>query len=172
MKSKQNYLFLACLAIITWFVSCESPEVQKPLVLENNRIQNRNVPDDCNDCPVTDCCCSVEYLAGNSVTLWLCGTTTGLSNIECGPIQPGNCNEIEGYILPLSVGTTDYFDSFCMAENTSFYIQNRNTSGGSTDLRITCQSGQIGPQSVDVALSPGNSAYYTVNGDCEIHSCD
>jgi hypothetical protein len=86
--------------------------------------------------------------------------------------MPGNCYEIQGYILPLELDEMTEFGYFCMAEISSFYIQNRNTSGGTTDLRISCQAGQIGPQSVDVTLGPGNSAFYSVNEICEIALCN
>lgn len=160
------------MALLIWLSSCETPEVQRPPLTNGDQIQNRDVPDDCEDCPVSDCCCSVEYLSGPSMNVWICGSTTGLSNIDCGPVQTGSCYEIEGYILPFEVESQNPFGFYCMAKNSSFYIQNRNTSGSGTAIRITCQAGQIGAQSDDITLGPGNSAFYTVNGDCEIHECD
>ncbi len=159
-------------SLVLTTVGCEKADLQKSIPFDQAKIQNRDVPDDCDDCPVTDCCCGVEYLSGASVNLWLCGTSVPTTSIACGPSQPGNCFEIEGFILPFNVNNSDQFKYFCMSEDNSFYIQNRNTSGGSTTIRITCQAGQLGPQSVDVELGPGNSAYYSVNDECEVHACN
>jgi len=172
MKNLNIAYFLSCYLLVTVLFSCEKADLQKSIPIDQAKIQNRDVPDDCDDCPVTDCCCGVQYLSGASVNLWLCGTSVPTTSIDCGPTQPGTCYEIEGFILPFTVSNQDQFKYFCMSENNSFYIQNRNTSGFATTVRITCQAGQLGPQSVDVELGPGNTAYYSVNDECEVHACN
>jgi hypothetical protein len=172
MKNITFFSIMICVSFILGTVGCEKADIQKSLPNDQVKIQNRDVPDDCEDCPVTDCCCGVELLSGQNATFWLCGTSVPTTSIDCGPTQPGTCYQIQGYILPFLVTSTDQFKYFCMSEDNSFYIQNRNPSGGSTTIRITCQAGQLGPQSVDVELAPGNTAYYTVNDECEVHACN
>ena len=172
MKKIHLSIFIFCFFLVAINYGCEKTDLQKSLPNDQVKIQNRDVPDDCEDCPVTDCCCGVEHLSGPFATLWLCGTSVPTTSIACGPSQPGTCFEIDGFILPFSVSMNDQFKYFCMTEDNSFYIQNRNTAGASTTIRITCQAGQLGPQSVDVELGPGNTAYYSVNDECEVHACN
>jgi hypothetical protein len=120
-----------------FFFACDNGDIHKS-VTDNLPIELR--VDDCTDCPMTDCCCEVGLLDGPNVDLYICGSTTDLTNIECGPVQVGSC-EIEGFILPITLTSLSTLGFFCMAENSAFYIQNRNVSGDPSNLRISCQSG-------------------------------
>ena len=149
--------------------ACEKAELQNSTVAQKP-IQPRDVPDDCEDCPVLDCCCAVGWLSGPPVDLYLCGTTTGLSGIECGPVQVNGC-EIEGFILPFSVDQNNPLGYFCMSPNSALYVQNRNTMGTATGLRVSCHVGVFGPDSEDILLSPGNTSYLAIDGSCGIALC-
>jgi hypothetical protein len=171
MKHNIFFAIFICMNLMLT-TSCEKADIQKLSTTDNKQLELRNVPDDCSDCPGSDCCCAVRYLEGDPIDIHLCGTTTGVSGIECGPVVVGNCT-IEGFILAFSLDENNMpIGYFCMAENTAFYIRNRNTSGNPTKVRVSCQANQFGPQSVDVTLSPGQTEYYAVNGDCEVDKCE
>ena len=158
---------LICM-VSTYFLSCDNTEVQKSII-DNLPIEPR--VDDCTDCPMTDCCCSVGLLDGDDVELYICGSTTDLTNIECGPVEVGNC-EIEGHILITTITSLSPIGYFCMTENSAFYIQNRNTSGNPSTVRITCQAGQVGYQSIDIELSPMETEYVICGEGCRVDECE
>ena len=169
MNTRKSFSILFCMISLLLLSACEKAEMQNS-VTNKKPIDLRNVPNDCNDCPPADCCCAVGWLSGPAVDLYLCGTTTGLTGIECGPVQVNNC-EIEGFILPFSVSSTNPLGYFCMSPSTALYGQNRNTSGNATSLRVSCQVGVFGPDSEDIVLSPGNTSYLSIDGSCGIALC-
>lgn len=151
-------------------VGCEKTEIHKTLNADSNQIEVREV-DDCTDCPVADCCCSVTLLSGPDVQLELCGTSSPtLTTMTCGPIGTDLCNDISGYIEIVQIESGDPTGLFCVAKNTPFGII---SSTGAATVRVTCQVGQTNPQSVNITLNtPGAKPYWQVNGDCELEPCE
>ena len=149
--------------------ACEKAEIQNSTTSTKPIEARDHCVEECADCPVNDCCCSITLTEGSSVDLELCGTTDPcLSTMSCGPTEAGDCM-IEGYILNLTLTTGTPTEFFCVGKNTPFYI----TAGSPASARITCRVGQSPPQFVTAVFNspPNDKAYYKVNGDCEIASC-
>ncbi|MEP6648154.1 MAG: hypothetical protein ABJC12_13775 [Saprospiraceae bacterium] len=158
-------LICFCLVLAT---SCEKADIQKTSISDNEKIQSRNVPDDCDNCPVNDCCCLIQLTEGNT-TLDICGSSSPLVSATPCSAGAGTC-VINGYLLSttLNAGGTPSTYHFCMAKGVPFCIQSSNAA----TARITCQAGSTSPQTVTVNFNtPGNKAYYTVNGSCELIPC-
>lgn len=168
MKNLNIAYYLSCCLLVTILFSCEKTDFQKSLMNDHNNIGFRNVPDDCNNCPVNDCCCSVVWTSGPSpTTLTFCGTDDpDVSASECEVDDVGVCNDIMGYTVNRTVSSTDPRKAFCMQQNSVFGI----TGTAGVHLTITCQYGQINPQSYNVVLGT-DKAYFNVNGDCELEPC-
>jgi len=109
MKNITFFSILIYVSFILGTVSCEKTDIQKPLNNDNSKIGFRNVPDDCSDCPVNDCCCAVVWTSGQSpTTLNFCGTDDpDLSANECKVGDVGACNDIMGYAINRTVSSSD-----------------------------------------------------------------
>lgn len=166
---KNQILHIVCFFLLAFNYACEKADLQKSSTVDDVKIENRDVPDDCEDCPVDDCCCLVQMTQG-SATLDLCGTSSPLfSTTACGPTIAGGCT-ISGYLLTTFLDASGSPSSyhFCMAKGTPFYIQSSHIA----TARITCQAGAANPQTVSVTFNtPGGKAYYSVNESCELVPC-
>lgn len=167
MKKNSLLPILFCMSSVLFIMACEKAEVTN----SSAKIEPRSdCVDDCNDCPVNDCCCSITITEGGETDLILCGTTDPcLSTTACRPAEAGNCI-ISGYTIEMTLNSAGVATGlFCVDPNSPFYIQSSNN----VSARITCRVGQSPPQGVNVTFNtpPNNKAYYTVNGDCEISSC-
>ncbi len=144
--------------------SCDSAEIQRSTAKEDPLIEPRNI-DDCEDCPVDDCCCAVAILEGSMIDIDLCGTST--PNKPTTPCSQtiGSCN-ISGFIFTLpTLSMSNPVEYFCMPVNGTFYLR----SSQSGKVRVTCQAGQVGYQSVDVDLPATRGL--TVSGTCVLGGC-
>ena len=144
--------------------SCETAEIQRSSVKGDLLIEPRNI-DDCEDCPVDDCCCAIAILTGPFLDIDLCGTST--PNKPSTPCSStiGSCN-ISGFIFTLpTLNSTNTIEYFCVPVNGSFYVRSSQTGSA----RITCQAGQAGYQSVDVSFPATRG--FTTNGLCELGGC-
>ena len=153
--------------------SCEKAEIQKSLVTTNGKVQARedDCVDDCEDCPVNDCCCAITLLSNTEPAgLVLCGTTGPcVSERTCDVDELDLCEDIEGFELDIALLNQFSTVLFCVPENTPFGII---SSDGTHLVRITCQLGQTNPQSVIITLnSPPAKPYWETNGSCELTSC-
>ena len=169
MKDRDFLFNFICSLFILMTISCDKSDLQKSLSNDDSKLTTRT--DDCEDCPVNDCCCSIEYVSGNGVQIEVCGTTgPEIGTSTCGPIDIGSCITISGYYWgPFYVDFSNNKYLFCMAENSSFMI---NALAGSTSVKITCQEGLLAPQTVTPTLTVFNRYYYTVNEDCELEACN
>lgn len=151
--------------------ACEKAEIQKPLTMNVSPIDSRS---SCSHCPISDCCCSVEFVSGGPFIFSLCGSThTGLSTTPCGPFEiPGmaGCPDVTAsyYQGPFNISSSAGPEIFCVPTNASFMLQ---SSSGSGSVRITCQHGQASPQSVTPTITSPNKYFFTTNGDCELSGC-
>jgi len=151
-------------------ISCDKAEIQKSQK-DNSEITSRT--DDCDDCPVLDCCCSITYVSGDAAELEICGSTGNrLSTTTCGPVDPpGNdCPNVSAtyYLGPFQLDGNNTRELFCVPENASFMI---NVLQRNTVVSITCQQGQTSPQTVTPTLVFGNRYFFETNGDCELDTC-
>lgn len=149
---------------------CERAELQKSSPIDNEKITSRG--DDCTDCPVEDCCCFVELVAGSSATLIFCGTSGPEVSTQSCDFDVDGCPTTSGYSFTTMLDdTNDPSEFFCMQKNTAFRIAIAN---GSATLNVTCQYGQMNPQVLNFSLSSiagPNRRYFTVDGDCELTEC-
>jgi len=145
--------------------SCEKSD----LINSNTKITTRShCVDDCTDCPVDDCCCSITATSGGAVALTFCGVTDPcLSSIPCSATA-GTCT-ISGYELygGINFGGVQT-ELFCVRKGSAFSIQ--PTSGSGT-ARMTCQLGQTNPQTVNITWNSPNKVYYSVDNSCVLTSC-
>jgi len=164
-----KYSLFAFIFLCTIFslvpIGCENTELQKSLPKDDERITTRTI--ECEDCPEEDCCCGVQLLSNINSNLELCGTSSpDNTTTACGPTYVGNCT-IVGYILNLALNGIYDTELFCMPQNRAFSIKANSTG----TYRISCQAGQIGPQSIDVNIPANSTAYITVNEACEVALC-
>ena len=120
--------------------------------------------DDCNDCG-TDCCCFVELDGSTSASLLFCGTSDGAS--ACN--EPNDCNGFSGGGQLITLSTTTPRKLFCMGLNAPFRIQNVGTED--VDIIVSCQNDSGLPQTIMINLGPGNKAFISTDGNCEVDDC-
>ena len=152
--------------VSVFFLGCENADLQKEYVTENSSINLR--ADDCENCPVDDCCCYITLNGVSFAELTFCGTTNPeLSTSPCSFDLQDPCPDISGYYWSTELNNTDPDEFFCVATGTSFMVG----SPSATSLTLTCQYGQVGYQSVNFSLSAGQRRFYTVDNDCELTEC-
>ncbi len=166
---KATFINLMICLSMGFMAACEKAEVQKSNLATDPKLENRTV-DDCMDCAVTDCCCSVTLLSDAPVEIQFCGTSTPfISNIDCSTENVGMCNDISGHIEYIVLDPQFDTDTFCVQQNTPFGIIYANINA---QIRITCQVGQATPQTQVITLNtPPNKPYWVVDGDCELTPC-
>jgi hypothetical protein len=151
--------------ILMLYIACEHADVQKPAAI-NPPIDLR--AEDCEDCPDNDCCCSIELTDGNGVDLVFCGTTGPfVSSTECGFDIMG-CNIIDGFYEYHTISMVDPKFIFCVPTGTGFSV---GTLSGTSGFRITCEEGELDPQSEDFNLSGPQRVYFNVDGECQVSPC-
>ena len=169
MKNNHLFYILLCVFTLSGLISCEKAEILKSSVKDDKTITLRT--DDCDDCPVNDCCCEIVVTSG-SVTLEICGTTGNrLSTNSCGPVTnpPGSCNPVPStyYLGPIILGMGGS-QIFCVPVNSTIMF---NVTSGNANVDITCQKGQSTPQTVSTSFSLGNRYFFGTDGDCVIGPC-
>lgn len=151
--------------------ACEQSDIQQASIKPIQEIEERL--SDCTNCPTNDCCCFVQLVnPTTTANLEFCGVTNPeWSSTTCGPIDFGNCSAIEGYYwyetLTSGIGGNPN-EFFCVTPNTSFML---GIASGSANLSITCQYGQLNPQTLNVSLSAPDKLFFNVDGDCELEHC-
>jgi hypothetical protein len=144
-----------------FITSCEKAEIQKSLTKDDQKIESRM--SNCNQCPVSDCCCELTLLSGSAPTIQMCGTSSpDLSDTECDLLING-CAATGHYKTAFLNDTT----LFCMPINTAFSLR----SSTSSVIRVSCQFGQTSPQYTDVTIGASGTTTVFVNGSCEVDEC-
>ena len=129
--------------------------------------------DECEDCPVDDCCCVVEILSTSSdpfTDINLCGTSDGTD--ACGPATPGSpCfSNVSGGGQTFNLHVTNNpREVFCMNKNATFWLA--NTGNGIVDLEVTCQHNLTSPITYQFTITPSDRIYINNDGDCEVEKC-
>lgn len=126
--------------------------------------------DECEDCPVDDCCCGIELFGSTfSADIELCGTSDGSDS--CGPFSPGGgCGTISGGGQSFTLtDVTNPKKLFCMDKNAAFQIG--NTSNSSIQIRVTCQENLASPLYDTITIPAQSRIFYQTNGDCELDPC-
>ena len=172
MKTSLSFSILFSMISMCIFISCEKSEIQK-VVKSNKHIEGRSCVDDCSDCAVDDCCCSITLLSqpSGTIQIGLCGTSSPcLSTIACQAGSLGMCADISGFEEPFSFTSQFETKMFCVPQGASFGITNTGT--GTPTMRLTCQVGQVTPQTVTITLNtPPDKPFWQTNGSCELIKC-
>jgi hypothetical protein len=169
MKNTNYFLIFICMISLFVFSSCEQTELQRSTSNTDEKINTRT--DDCDDCPMGDCCCFMEWVSGGPMSIQLCGTTgSRLSTSECEFTDVGSCFDVaNGYILGPFTVTMGTKQLFCMGENSSFCI---HVLSGSGTIKFTCQAEDTSPQTITLNVSAPNRYFYSADGDCELADCN
>ncbi len=167
MKNNHYFYILLTLLLSTLMIGCEQKtELANALPHDDLAITNRYV-DECDDCPnMDDCCCEISWVSG-SVEFELCGTSDG-DGAACSDIISG-CTTIDGLKNSSITFASSQSKLFCMAESQSFIIKNLGSSSGT--LNVSCQYGQLSPQSINVVFTGPGTRVVSVDGDCEVSQC-
>jgi len=172
MESKNIFSILVCMLGLLIITSCEKAEIHKSLVTTNDEVQARedDCVDDCDDCPVNDCCCSIQLLSLGSTTLGFCGTSGPcVSTMTCGLSGLPFCPDINGFVETISLIGQSSTVLFCVPQNSQFGII---SATGAPVVRLTCQIGQTSPQFVTIQLNtPPAKPYWSTDSDCLLTSC-
>ena len=166
----KTFLINLCIVCTTLLLTaCDKADLKSTGPSEiglGGKLQNRTLHS-CDDCPVNSCCCEALLISGSSIALELCGTNSPDNTSTTCSGSSGNCN-VSGRILNLSLSSFGPTGAlFCMAPGNPFRIT--STSGSGT-VRLSCQWGQLSPQSVDIAFP--TTRFLDVNSSCEIAGCE
>lgn len=145
--------------------SCEKADLQKSSK-EGTILTPRT--DDCENCPIDDCCCVVQLNASSSANIDLCGTDSGIGLCQQNN-PPGPCSAISNGGTHFNLSTTVPYGVFCMVKGNSFYVH--NNSGGTVSLKVSCQHDQVGPQFINFTLAAGGYAYFVSDSECGLTQC-
>ena len=170
MQNTKQFPILICLMIACFIISCDNTDIPIHQTRDGQIFETRT--DDCEDCPLNDCCCGIQWLSGSmGLSVQFCGTSgSRLSTETCEADPPSPCSQITGYLFgPVSLNFGTPKQGFCMNPGDSFVIY---VSGiGTPSFRITCQDDVGMPQSVTVNLTGGFRYYFDTNGSCEVAPC-
>ncbi|HQW02275.1 MAG TPA: hypothetical protein PLR30_07355 [Saprospiraceae bacterium] len=163
MKKTFMLYIMACLTSIFLFASCEKnePQMKADTILP---ITSRTV-EDCDDCPIDNCCCVVEVLDPNDTyTFQLCGVYTGMFGSTCGPFTPGSpCGTVSGISTSITLSSAVPRAFFCIATGGSFRIL--KTMGNGVTLRISCNADETNPDWFPFNI--GDTPLYYYVQDCD-----
>src|SRR5688572_28623998 len=119
MNYSKYFSILFCTISMLMISACEKSEIHKSTSVIEDR---SDCVDECTDCPLEDCCCSIELTSMNSINLTFCGVTDPcLSSIPCGPTTVNGCT-ISGYELYSTLTSMNPTTLFCVDKNSAFYI--------------------------------------------------
>lgn len=155
-----------------FYISCEKTGyLNQKEITDNQRISNRTV-EDCEDCPLDYCCCSIELWGTTTIApLNLCGFSNGAS--MCGTYNPpgNNCANFSGVGENILLESPDDRGVIvCKEENGVFRIA--NTSNNPVTLRMTCQADQTVPTFVIINIPGTSVVFYSTDDDCLLTECD
>lgn len=159
-----HIIYMLCFCLTACWMSCEKADIQKSSK-DDTLITTRT--DDCENCPIDDCCCAVELNGSSSADLLLCGTDNYIGLCSVSPPSP--CSAISNGGVHLSLNSSTTYGVFCMVKGNSFSVY--NNGGGSASLKVSCQHDQAHPQTVTFSIGAGNYAYFLNNSSCELSQC-
>ncbi|HXR82349.1 MAG TPA: hypothetical protein VN763_15595 [Saprospiraceae bacterium] len=170
MKNIELYKILICFGLLWLTYSCEkADQTTTSNVALNGQLESREVAS-CDQCPIGDCCCSVELLNHSlMVTLRFCGTSDGATG--CTASGPGACSSISGGGQTLTLDNTHFRRLYCMNPGDAFSITNLGPSPLS--IILTCQHDLTNPQkdTVSIAVGTANTLYFDTDTGCAVAQC-
>lgn len=153
------------------FVSCEQSELQTTEKADTTLpVIPRTPVEDCEDCPVDNCCCVVELISGSEANLLFCGVYSGMAGSTCGSFSPPSpCATVSGISSTINLYSTSPTRSlFCLSAGGSFRLEN---IGASVLIRITCQYDDITPDWENIELDEDEVLYFDSNAGCFLVGC-
>ncbi len=169
MKNTIFLLYLSVSIFILMTTSCERTDIQKSSTNQSGLISPR--ADDCEDCSVGCCCCSIEALNPLPMSLSFCGTCDD-GALLCGPFSPASpCSTFSGVVKSINFTSSHTRDVFCVPEGGSFRILN-TTSGQTVTFRFTCRPDETPPTYINVTLKPDEFKFFHNDGSCIAAGCN
>ena len=171
MKKSFMLYIIACMSSFFLFVSCEQNELQKNEKPDTTLpVTPRTPVEDCEDCPVDNCCCVIEILFGGPSNLLFCGVYSGMAGSTCGTFTPPSpCATVSGIstTIPLNLMNPTR-GLFCLPTGGSFRLEN---TGQEITIRITCQYGDITPDWEYIVLEEDEVLFFDSNSGCFLVEC-
>ena len=168
MKNNNFFIIIICSIFILGSTGCERTDLQRSSPYDLVKIEPREI-EECDDCPLNDCCCAVWLQNSlSSAQLYFCGTSDG--NELCSGDATGICDEFSGGGQYLFLNTGTPKRGFCVDPGQGFWV--RNLGDNPAYIYITCQDDVTGPQTLTITLQPSEILYIGSNGECEIFECE
>jgi hypothetical protein len=170
MKNKKLFYILRCMISFISILGCEKAEIQGTSNSQNNKVSARM--DECDDCPVEDCCCAIELrnVSIGTANLRICGTSDGTGSCSY-PSPPSPCIAISGGGQATGLlNSSDPKHLFCMDPGNSLCIENLSSSPA--DIWLTCQNDIVMPQRIAITIPANETVCFATNGSCEVELCD
>jgi len=160
------YMFCFCLSV--FWMSCEkADQVTTSTVAQNEQLTSREVAS-CDQCPVGDCCCSVESIPHSAMlSLRFCGTSDGTPG--CMGSGPGACSSISGSAQTISLSGTGFRKLFCLNPNDAFSVT--NISGLTATIILSCQHDLTNPQKDTITILNTGIVYFDSDNSCALTQC-
>lgn len=153
------------------FTSCEDVNDQSNQEFTPNDKTALTTRGDCDLCPGDDeCCCAVWYQPTQTGTfiLQFCGTST--AGTACIGAAIGNCPSFSGGGISRTLTTMDNRKTFCVNENSPFYIYNTSTTD-TIRIIVSCQIDITPPDTMWLKIPPLQFKYIETNANCEVGPC-
>ncbi len=152
-------------------LSCDQASDQHNSNLKPNDDVALTTRGDCDLCPGDDeCCCAVWYQPTQTGTFihQFCGTST--AGTACIGAPTGNCPSFSGGGISRTLTTMDNRKTFCVNENSPFYIYNSHTTD-TVRIIISCQIDIAPPDTMWLKIPPLQFKYIETNANCEVGPC-
>jgi hypothetical protein len=171
MKKSFMLYIIACMPSFFLFVSCEQSELQTTEKADTTlQVTPRTPVEDCEDCPINNCCCVVEILADGPASLLFCGVYSGMAGSTCGTFTPPSpCATVSGVSSTISLNLmSPTRQVFCLPTGGSFRLEN---TGADVTIRITCQYDEVNPDWEYIILDADEVLFFDSNTGCFLVEC-
>ena|SRR5690349_2989682 len=156
-------------------ISCDKSTDQSQTQTSSQKwpVTVREPLDECEDCPIDCCCCGIEIISNNPITLELCGLREG--DYLCGTYYPGSpCSSISGTGKNITLTPSGPFghprEVFCVEPGASFRIFNQSSTLPAS-FKFTCQYDVTPNTFITVTLQPHEERFFFNDGSCITEGC-
>jgi len=160
------FLYILCFCFSAFWMSCEkADQTQSQYAQKIQKVNQRTILDECEDCPIGCCCCGIERVdPTNGFTVEICGLCEG--DYHCPQYSPGSpCSTFSGLGKNVIFTISHVKEIICIAPGASFRVYNPSV-GTTIYFRFSCQYDVTNPTFVNVSLLPGEAKFYHNDGSC------
>lgn len=157
-----------CMIALFVFGACENTDQHASILTDKIQIDPRTV-DDCEDCPVDYCCCTILSLEITTIDISVCGFSNG--DYLCGVYTPGgNCSQFSGIGEDITFTPPSNLRVYlCKEKNGVFSIFNAESF--TVSVRLSCQVDITNPQFININIPAHSFVFFSTNSDCELEQC-